>query len=177
MFAAFGPISPTRLTGLLSYTVSVLACAANWVRRRKSGLPQRSFAMLMLVQIVLLLDMAFEWRWVLHDFWIREAMSHGVYDLRRTPQLLSLIVLGLILVFSVISIVHRFRHSAGEAIAVTSTTLSIGLWCCECLSYHNVDRVFYRMVGPVMMVSLLWIGFTLLTCFGIWLDNRSRPST
>jgi len=52
------------------------------------------------------------------------------------------------------------------------TLLSVVLWCCEWISFHWADQVFYHIIGRMMLVSLLWIGLALVTCIGAWLDGK-----
>jgi hypothetical protein len=141
---------------------------------RKRGAPDRLFAALMAVQFFLLLDMAFDLRWKFHAIEDRVAMAMGVYDQRRGAQLLALSLLSLALISVSYLIFLRFRDRAGAAIALTGTLASVGLWCCEWVSYHDMDRFLYRLVGAVMVVSLIWIGFAMVTCFGVWLDGSSH---
>ena len=165
-------LSPTRTAGLVAYTVSSLACAARWAHCRRNRLPSRAFGAFAAVQLGLLLDMAFDWRWKLHDFWMREAMASGVYDRRRLPQMLALGLLALGASLASAAILYRCRRRVGVALAMTGTLLSVGLWCSESISLHLMDRVFYHQVGKVMLVSLLWVALAALTCLGVWLDMR-----
>ncbi len=134
------------------------------------------YAVLVVVQFFLLLDMAFDWRWKIHDFFGQDAQTLGVYGERRPPQVLALLVLSGVLVFAVIWIYCKFRGRPGLAMAVTGTVLSVGLVCCEAISYHYVDKVLYHMVGNVMAVSLMWIGLAAVTCSGVLLNWRSQAS-
>jgi hypothetical protein len=168
-------LSPTRLTGLTAYTASLLACTWRWVTYRERDVWGRLYAVLVGVQLSLLLDMAFDWRWKLHDLGVRVTTGLGVYGLRSTPQLLALAALSLTLALFSILIFYKFRRRIGVALALTCTLLSVGLWCVECVSLHYVDGVLYRLVGVVMMVSLVWVGLALVTCLGIWLDGSRRP--
>jgi hypothetical protein len=128
------------------------------------------------VQLALLLDMAFDWRWKLHEFWMREAIAHGVYDQRYGPQLLALGLLICAVAFGSVWVLHRFRHRVGLALAVMGTLLSVGLWFCEWVSYHAVDTVLYREAGGVMTVGLAWGVAAGITWFGVWLDGRREPT-
>jgi len=141
---------------------------------RKSGRSGRPFALLAAVQLFLLLDMAFDWRWKIHGLFDQSAMTLGVYGERRPPQVMALLVLFGVLVLAAIWIYLRFRGRPGLAMAVTGTVLSVGVTCCEGISYHYVDLVFYHMIGSVMAVSLVWIGLALFTCWGLLLDRRSQ---
>jgi hypothetical protein len=124
------------------------------------------------VQFGLLLDMAFDLRWKVHDFWMREAMASGVYDRRRLPQMLALGLLALGAALASAAILYRYRSRIGVASAMMGTLLSVGLWSCECVSFHFVDQVFYHLVGKLMLVSLLWVALAAITCSGVWLDMR-----
>jgi len=128
------------------------------------------FPALAAVQLALALDVAFDWRWKLHNFWMGQAMGLGVYGERRSPQLLALVALGGLVAFAFVWIWREFGWRRGVALAMTGTALGAGLWCCETLSYHYMDLVLYRMVGPAMLVALLWVGVALTTCAGVWLD-------
>jgi len=133
------------------------------------------FAVLSGVQLALLLDMAFEWRWKLHAWSMRTAMAYGVYDSRRLPQLLALAALAAGMVFCCVLIMKRLHHNRGAAIVLVGTLLSLGLWWVEVVSYHPIDMVLYRMIGKAMLVGFIWIGFALVTCLGVWIDSRSFP--
>jgi hypothetical protein len=165
-------LSPTRTAGLAAYTISSLACVVRWANCRRNRVPSRPFGALAAVQLGLLLDIAFDWRWRVHDFWMREAMVSGVYDRRRLPQMLALGLLALGAALGSAAILYRCRRRVGVALAMTGTLLSVGLWCSEWISFHWVDQVYYYLVGKLMLVSLLWLGLAALTCFGVWLDAR-----
>jgi len=169
-------LSPTRTAGLTAYTASLLACVWRWAKCREVDASRGLYAMLALVQFCLLLDMAFNWRWKLHDLGVRAAAKLGVYDLRRAPQLLMLLALALVLALLSALIFYKFRRRIGAALALAGTMLSVGLWCLECVSLHAVDRVLYSMVGAVMKVTLAWIFLALVTCLGLWLDGLKRAS-
>lgn len=124
------------------------------------------------VQTMLLLDMVFEWRWALHDLWVQEAMRASVYGERREPQLLVLMVLMLALCGAAIWVLRKMHGQKGAAVASVSTLVSVGLWCCESISYHDLDRIFYRMVGGVMLISLMWLGLALIVVQGALLALR-----
>lgn len=165
--------SVTRTIGLAAYAVSLLSCLMRWAKCRQDRQSGRIFAVLTSVQLALLLDMAFDWRWKLHDYGMRVAMMRGIYGERRAPQLLTLEVMAAILFVAVAMVLYRFRHRVGATLALTGTMLSVGLWCSEALSYHFFDRILYVMVGKAMLVSFLWCGLALVTCLGVWKDGSS----
>jgi hypothetical protein len=127
--------------------------------------------------MALVLDIALDLRWKLHAFFMDEATALGVYGERRGPQLAVLLLMGGVSIFGLVRIARRFGGRQGVAVALTGTMFSVGLWCCEMLSYHYTDAVLFHMVGKVMLVSLLWLAFAATTCVGIWMDRASRSGS
>jgi hypothetical protein len=176
MVAVLEWLSPARAAGLAVSTICFAACVAQWENRRSKKLPARASAAVAVLQFGLLLDMAYAWRWKLHEFLLREAVALGLYEQRRVPQILALSLIALAGAVASAVILHRCRCMTGVALAFTGTLLSVGLWCCEWVSFHFLDSILYRTVGGVMLVSLLRIGFALIVCCGVWIDARSlRP--
>lgn len=163
--------SPTRATGIVADSASLLACGWGWWNSRKRSVSYRPFALLAIVQFFLVLDMVFNLRWMLHEFGMQVSTHLRLYSLRRSPQLLVLILILLLAVVICILILRRFRSRIGLGVAAISTFLSFGLCCCESISYHYVDLVLYHFVGKIMMVALLWVSFALITCLGAWMDS------
>lgn len=176
MISAFEGLSATRVVGLAAYACAVAGCAwrwrdgRRWEGQRRAG-SAGAFGVLAVVQMVLLLDIAFNLRWKLHEFFMQEAMSHGLYAMRRPPQRFALWILAGVATLGCALIVSRFYHRRGVALAVTGTLLSVTLRCAEVLSYHGLDAVLYHTVGRVMLVSAFWAGLTLLTLAGVWIDE------
>jgi hypothetical protein len=165
--------SPTRATGIAADIASFLACGWGWWNSRQRSVSCRPFALLATVQLYLVLDMVFNWRWMLHDFGAQAATLLGLYSLRRSPQLAALGLLFLLTIFLSILILHRFRSRIGLGVAAISTSLAFGLSCCESISFHYVDVVLYHFIGRIMMVALLWASLALMTCIGVWMDSKT----
>lgn len=168
--------SPTRATGIVADSASFLACGWGWWSSLKRFVAYKPFALLTIVQFYLVLDMVFNWRWILHGLGAQIATGLGLYSLRRSPQLLALILIFLLVVFISTSILYRFRSRIGLGLAAIGTFLSFELCCCETISYHYVDLVLYHFVGRIMMVALLWVSFALITCLGAWIDSAAIDS-
>ena len=176
MVALLEWLSPTHAAGLAVAGICFAACAAEWANRRSKKLPHRTFAALAAVQFGLLLDMAFSWRWKLHESLMQKSVALGLYEQRRLPQLLAVSLIALVAAAASGWALYRCRRQPGIAMALTGTLLLMGLWCCECVSLHYLDAILYRMVGGVMLVNLLRFGLVLIVCCGAWLDARSlRP--
>ena len=164
--------SPTRMAGVAAYTASLLACVLRWVSGGRSLRSGRPFGSVAGVQFLLLLDIVFDWRWRIHEFEDRQASRIGMYQLRRMPQAIVSVVLLLGLALFAIWIMRRFRNSIGAALTMTGTLLSVGLWTCEVISFHNTDKILYHLFGPLMAIALIWLGLAALTCYGVWMDGR-----
>ena len=172
MVSSYEWFSTTRMIGMASFAASLTGCTARWRGRGGNASRRLVFAILAGVQFVLLLDMAFNWRWSLHQFFMDEAMAYGVYGRRGLPQLIGVLTLAGMAVFSSALMLMRFRDRAGTALAVMGTLLSLDMWCLEVLSFHPVDHVLYSMIGGAMTVSYIWIALSMVTCLGAWLDHR-----
>jgi hypothetical protein len=57
--------------------------------------------------------------------------------------------------------------------ALAGALLSTGMWCEEVISYHFIDAVFYRHIGPAYAICLIWMALSVITTAGIWIETRS----
>jgi hypothetical protein len=163
-------LNPTRACGLVAYATAAVCCAIRWIKPRNgtSGVA----ATLLFIEGILLLDMAFNWRWKLHQALMDLAQREHEYGQRRLPQTIVLIVLACVLLYGVYRFWRSFRHRGTTLLAVCGTLLSVVLWCTEVVSLHQVDHVLYFSLGGVMSVSLLWFISCGMTSIGILLDPR-----
>ncbi len=120
----------------------------------------------------LFFDVAFDWRWKLHDLEDQIAGKREIYQLRHIPQLMALITLSIVLALATALILLKLRRWSGVALAMVGTELALGLWCSEVISLHFMDRFLYRLEGKVMVVSLAWVILAAITCLGVWIDSR-----
>jgi hypothetical protein len=167
--------NPTRTVGLLAYGAAAVCCGIAWMRARSKRRNGRLAMLLMLIESVLLLDITFSWRWMLHQLFIDFAQRWHEYGVRRGPQIMVLIILAALLLLTLVAI-RRFFHGRGAALAVSGAVLSLALWCIEVVSLHQVDHVLYHPLGPVLAISLLWIVACLMTATGILIGSLdTRP--
>jgi hypothetical protein len=149
-------LNPVKAGGMAVYLVAAASCAATAVRTANPRL-SRLAALLGLIQAVLLLDIAFDWRWRLYD-WLRgEAVAWHWYEERHWPQVVMLVLLAAALISAVIAARRRARSFPGAALAVEGTLLSVGCWMIEVISLHATDSLLYHHVGPLMVISLVWL--------------------
>ena len=97
-----GWLSPTRATGLVAYGTAVTCCGIAWIRTKARRRTSRLAAVLTLIESALLLDMAFNWRWKLHQALLDIAIRKHEYAQRRLPQLIVVILLGAAATFRVV---------------------------------------------------------------------------
>jgi hypothetical protein len=171
MITIGGWLTPTREVGLLAYTVAVTCCGFAWVRDRNDGHRRRLAALLTLFELTLLLDIVFNWRWTLHQFLIDAALRANLYQNRRLPQLLVLLLLAVVVSLIFLQVRSRFRCGRGSSLALFGAMLSLILWCTELISLHQVDHVLYHQIANVMAVSLLWVLACLMTSIGILMSS------
>jgi hypothetical protein len=124
----------------------------------------------MVIEGVLLLDMAFDLRWMLHGVVGEIAQSHHEYDQRRGPQQIALVILTGLLLIGLVSILRTFRNRLGALLAVSGVLLSVISWCVEVVSLHAVDHILYHPLGPYMVISPVWILGCLMTSVGVLAD-------
>ncbi len=72
---------------------------------------------------------------------------------------------------------RRFRSLTGAAVAVEGTLLSIGCWMVEVISLHATHSILYHHVGPLMIVSFVWLLTCAMTIAGILKAGFGRAET
>ena len=123
-------LNPTRAIGLVAYGTAVTCCGIAWIRTKARRASQLA-AVLMLIESALLLDMAFNWRWKLHQALMDFAMRKHEYAQRGLPQLIVVTLLGALLLFGWFVAWRSFRGRG------TTFTRGIG-------SLAVAGRVVYR---------------------------------
>jgi hypothetical protein len=160
-------LTPVKASGMAAYLIASVACAATAVRaadRRASRLA----AALCALDVVLLLDMGFNWRWKLNE-WLRTgAISHHWYSERSGPQVAVLVCIGAVLVSAGVTLSRRFLSVRGATLAISGALLSIGCWLTEVVSLHQTDAVLFHRAGPLMVVSFVWMIACAMTAVGMW---------
>jgi hypothetical protein len=172
MIASDEWLTPTRATGIAAYLVATACCCIAWARTRHLLNVSRLAAFLAAVEAALLLDMVFNLRWWIHQQLMDLAQQRQEYEMRRSPQLIAIVILAVLLMLGVVSALRILRARPGALLAVSGVLLSLALWCTEVVSLHAVDHILYHLLGPWMLVSLVWVLAALMTSVGILLDAR-----
>jgi hypothetical protein len=176
-------LSPARIIGLTAFLFALVSCVIAWVRGRGNAPhPRRLAAVLTLLQAALLLDVAFNGRWLLHDMLANVAKASSLYGDRSGPQHVALALLSGAVVTGFGLALWTFRGRPGAALAACGGILSLCCWCVEVISLHAVDGFLYRRVDGVMLVRLAWAACSLMTGAGILWDTfamrpQARPNS
>jgi hypothetical protein len=171
--------SITRKLGFAAYAGASFFCGVVWLgfrrqRRRRTGLSHLAFV-LAAIELVLALDMIFEWRLAFHTFCVNLLMKYNLYQERRPFQAALLVTLGCVLLLFSGSAIRRYRARGGALLAVGGISMSIGLWVLEIISMHEVDQALYHLVKGVMVIAPLWVSACAITVLGVWIEAR-RPA-
>jgi hypothetical protein len=172
MIASEEWLTPTRATGIVAYGVAMVCCGVAWVRTRRLRTISQLAALLTAIEGSLVLDMVFNWRWMIHQELMDLAQSWNEYELRRSPQVIAIAILAVLLMVGLILALRILRGRAGALLAVSGVLLSLVLWCTEVISLHALDHVLYHLLGQWMLVSLVWVFAGLMTSVGILFDAR-----
>jgi hypothetical protein len=128
--------------------------------------------MLGLLELFLLFDAVFNWRWRLHDFLVKTAMELTVYNERTLPQeVLTAVLASATLVAAAIAIRH-FWNRPGAYLAICGGLISAEFWATEVISLHAIDRILERLVGPMLIIASVWIVSSTLIMLGVLWDAK-----
>ena len=172
MIALAEHLTSTRKIGIAAYSVALVCCSVVWARSRCAQHSDRTAAWLTTVEGTLLLDMIFNWRWMLHDLFVGFAHRGHEYDLRRPVQVVILSCLGGMFLVGLYRIRRHYRLRAGAFVAVSGVLLSLACWATEVVSLHQMDALLYRPIWSFMVVCFVWGFACLATSVGILLDWR-----
>jgi hypothetical protein len=172
MIASEEWLTPTRATGIVAYGVAMVCCGLAWARSRRLRTNSQLAALLTAIEGALVLDMVFNWRWMIHQQLMDLAQRWNEYEIRRSPQLIAIAILAVLLLVGLLAALRILRGRVGALLAVSGVLLSLVLWCTEVISLHAMDHVLYHPLGPWMIVSLVWVFAGLMTSVGILLDAR-----
>lgn len=164
-------LTPVKASGMAAYLIATLACAAMAVRSADKRVI-RLASILCTLDLALLLDMAFDWRWKLYFSLKGRALSHNWYNERSEPQIAALVIIAAIMLVAAAWLGRRFAPIRGAPLAICGALLSVGCWLTEVVSLHATDAVLYHHSGPLMVVSFAWMLASAMTAAGILMAGR-----
>jgi hypothetical protein len=126
------------------------------------------------LELFLVLDAAFNWRWVVHGFLINAAVGQHLYGKRKLPQELVLELLIGMMVAAVVLTLRYFRERPGACLSICGALISVAFWAIEVISLHATDTILQHTLGPIMLVALVWIVSSSIIAVGILWDVNRR---
>lgn len=174
MIAAVTSISLNQEAGIASHLLAAVACGVAWTKSREQN---RLTATLGLLELFLLFDAVFKWRWLLHGFLVKTATELAVYDKRSLPQeVLTALLAGAVLVAAAATIRHSWNRP-GACLAICGGLISAEFWVTEVISLHAIDLILERMAGPMSIIASVWIASSALVMLGVLWDAKAFSST
>jgi hypothetical protein len=154
MLDRFG-INLTQLTGMLSFAAAAITCViAAW---RSTWRDARVWQVLVFINGMFLIEVFAGLRHRMHDYVAALLMAEGEYGQRRGMQAFIIISLAAIaLICATLFLFSRRLGSGAVRIAAGLTVALVTLFAIETVSLHALDAVFYRPIGPVLLIGWLW---------------------
>lgn len=148
-------INVTMWAGIAAFGVAALLA---WVAARGSRREATAWRAIAVANGLLVIEMVANLRHRLHGMVARLFEMEGFYGARRGPQALMLVLLAAGVAAIAVSLVGRMRRAGGPArIAALLTMLTLALFGAEIISLHQVDRLLYARIGPMMTIAWSWL--------------------
>ena len=153
MLDGFG-INLTQLTGLLCFAAAVLACMI--AARRSDRRDARVWWGLAFTNGLFLLEVYFGLRHRIHDHFVERLMAEGEYGQRRGMQ--EFIIISLATMALICGTLFVFSRRLGGAVRIAaSLTIALAmLFAVETVSLHALDAIYYRPIGPILLIGWIW---------------------
>ncbi len=156
--------NPTRLLGTLSFALTSGLCGLVvylcYLRRqrRDPGHGMGLWIGLFVAQLAMLIELQMNMRFDAGDLLRDVIRDMDLYENRRQLQAMAfvLVTLPMIAVYSTVFYMVR-KRGLPVILVVGGTMASLSLFCLPLISLHAVDRIMYHHVGPVMLISLMWL--------------------
>lgn len=146
-------IDSTELSGFVAFLPPAVACA---VAARCKGIGSKRWAILAIIYALVSIEILVRGRHLIDQAigdWLR---AEQLYPERRPPQAAAILVL-LMLALLAARFVLRRAPTRRLKIATGATAAALTLFVVESVSLHAVDAIFYRPVGPIMLIGWLWL--------------------
>jgi hypothetical protein len=170
MIATVTSISPTQEAGIASHLLAAVACGVVWTKSRGQN---RLTATLGLLELFLLFDAVFNWRWILHGFLVKTAMELSVYDERTLPQEVVTALLASATLVAAATTIRNSWNRPGACLAICGGLISAEFWAIEVISLHAIDLILERMVGSMLIIASVWIVSSALILLGVMWDAKA----
>jgi hypothetical protein len=148
--------NPTQLVGVIAFGGATIACLFATFRRdaRDGGV----WFVIALINSVFLLEILMGFRHRIHDVGSSILMADGTYGNRGPLQEIVIFLLAAtaVVVATIILTQCRFATTSGRLAASVSIAV-LALFAIEAVSLHALDAVFYRPIGPILLIGWIWL--------------------
>lgn len=145
--------NPTQLLGLLSFSLTTIACL--FAARRSSD--AKLWRTLAFLNALFVIEILVGFRFRVADFARTLLNERGEYpQLHGKDQALIILALvaavAIMLLFLLLSRIAKPAARVGASLTIVLLTL----FAIETISLHQIDGIFYMRMGPVLLVGWLW---------------------
>jgi hypothetical protein len=171
MIATVISVLPNHEAGMVSHLLAVVACGVAWA---KASWKNRMTATLCFFELFLLFDAIFHWRWELHGVLVKTAVELSLYSKRALPQEILSVLFAIAALAAAAATISYASKNLGACLALCGGLVSAVLWALQVISWHVIDSVFERVVGPMSIVAWAWFGSSALVILGVlWVPVSS----
>jgi hypothetical protein len=153
MLDRFGT-NPTQLTGLLSFGAATMACVI--AAQRSIGRDARAWQVLVFIHGLFSMEILIGLRHRIHNYLAASLMAQGEYGQRRGIQEPMVFGLATVALVCVTLLLLSPRLAGSVRLAGSLTVALLALFAIETVSLHAFDAVYYRPIGPVLLIGWLW---------------------
>jgi hypothetical protein len=147
--------NPTQITGVLAFTAA--ACACVLAARRARGRTAAVWKLLAALQIVFVAEIVLGLRHEIHGGVDAFLQDRGWYSQRQPVQLGLLVAAVLLGGAGMVAVLRLSRSHRAAAPGMLASCVVVALFALEMISLHAIDAVLYRLIGPVMLIAVLWV--------------------
>jgi hypothetical protein len=163
MFDRLG-INPTQLTGLLSFAAAAASCLI--AARRSAARNARVWQVLGFMNGMLFVEVLAGSRHRIHDYVNALLKAEVEYGQRREMQKPIIILLATTALICVMAfLLSRRPDGAAVRIAASLVIALLALFSIETVSLHALDAVYYRPMGPVLLIGWMWAFASIGICW------------
>ena len=148
--------NPTDLTGLLSFAAATIACLI--AARRSTLRDARTWKVLALMNCLFFIEINIGLRYRITELANTLLKMQNMYaQLHGSFQKIIIILIATIaLIFVMLFLLWRPLDGRAVRAAASITIAVLALFAIETVSLHALDAVFYRPIGPVLMLGWVW---------------------
>lgn len=165
--------NPTQLLGILSFSLTTLACLLAAHRSPDA----RLWKVLTFVNALFLIEIIVGFRFRVLG-WARTLLrERGEYlQLHGKDQALAILTLaGAAVTMLLFLLLVRITRPAAR-VGASLTIVLLTLFAIETISLHEIDAIFYLRIGPVLLVGWLWAVASAGICLAALNSRTKRPN-